>query len=390
MLRYSYLSLRAHAARVSFTAGAVAIVAGVLCYLLSLTDSLHQALRHETDPRNVIVLAEASTAESNSGFPFDRLHLLKGVPGIAQDADGAPLVSPELLAPLRIARRNVAHQFVNVALRGVDLEVAQQVHTRVRLVTGRWFEAGADELVVGSAAQRRMAGTELGDVVAVGIHRFRIVGVFEAGGGSHESELWGRRTNVGAALQRAGLSSATLRLASDDGQTVAGVLRHISAAGIGLRPIREPDYFSNQTASGRLLDALAGALAVIMAVGAIFAAVNTMYAAVAGRRREIGILRAIGFSQRRILLSFLFEATMIGLLGGLLGCGLCWLVFQMETGLRDLTGPNIFISVAFALRLSQRAVGVAILAGFLIGLLGGLAPAWAASRVLIVRALRAD
>ena len=389
-LRYSLLSLRAHATRVGLTAAAVGVVSGVLCYLLSLTDCLHQALRHETDPRNVIVLAEASTAESNSGFPFDRMQLLKGIPGVARDGDGAALVSGELLAPLRIARRDAANQHVNVALRGVDLEPAQKVHTRVRLVAGRWFDAGADELVVGRAAQRRMAGTELGDEILVGAHRFRIVGVLEAGGGAHESEFWGRRANIGAALQRAGLSSATLRLGSDDPQTISDVQRQISAANIGLRPIRESDYFSNQTASGRLLEALAGGLALIMAVGAIFAAVNTMYAAVAGRTREIGVLRAIGFSRRRVLLGFLFESAMIGLLGGLAGCAICWAVLQMESGLRDLTGPNLFISVAFALRVTQRAFGLGLLAGILIGVLGGLAPAWAASRVMVVRALRAD
>lgn len=387
-LRYTLLSLRAHALRCLLTAAAIAVVSGVLCYLLSLTDSLHAALRHEADPRNLLVLAEGATAESNSEIPFEQYQLVKGVPGIATDARGAPLISAEVVAGVRLPRRT-GGAFANIALRGVDLETALRTYERVRLRSGRWFAPGADEIVVGAAAQRRMANTELDAEIQVGSRRFRVVGVLEAAGGAHESELWGVRANVASALHRGGISSLRVRMNSTDPTDVAEIRQHIAGAGIGLRSFLETEYFAGATASGRLLEALAGALALIMAAGAVFVALNTMYAAVAGRAREIGILRAIGYRPRSILGHFLLEALLISGLGGVLGCALCgaWLLF--DSGLRDLVGRNQFVSVAFALHTSPRAVGVAIGAALLIGLVGGLGPAWSASRIAVVRALRA-
>ncbi len=389
-IRYPLLNLFARPGRALATIAGVGLVAAVLCYLLCLSTGLRDALLRNADPRILIVLAEASTAESNSALALDDIHRLTSVPGLDTDDHGRPLVSPELVVMLGLARRSdPSGSEANVLVRGVEGDVAQAVHREVRLVAGRWFRPGADELVVGAAAARQFSPGSIGTRLVCGSRTFEIVGEFAAAGTAHESEFWGPRPNVAAAFQRAGLSSAALRLSSASPDSARVALSAITGAAIGLRAFREPDYFAGEAGNARLLEGLAAGLASVMGLGAIFAALNTMYAAVAARTREIGMLRAIGFTPRRILVVFVGEALALALLGGFLGCLLCALRIWTTHGLQDLVGSSNYTAVAFQLRLAPTSVALALAVAALIGLIGGFAPARAASRLPVPLALRA-
>ncbi len=388
--RYPLLYLVVRPARALVTLLGIALVAGVVCYLLSLAAGLRTALMWHADPRVTIVVAEAATAESNSAIRLDEIHRLSSVPGLAQDEHGRPLVSPEIIDLLAVTRRSEpTGPETNVLVRGVDTELALAVHQDVHLVAGRWFEPGTDELVVGAAAARQFAQATLGSTLTCGSHTFRIVGTFAAAGTAHESELWGWRANTSAAFHRTGVSSAAIRLCSADPATTQAAVDYISGAAVGLRAIPEPAYFAAQAGNARLLELLAAGLGLVMGIGAVFAAMNTMYAAVAARTREIGMLRAIGFTPGRIVAVFLGEALALTVAGGVLGCLLCGLRIWSDSGLRDLVGSNTYTSVAFQMRLSPLSVALSLAVAALIGLVGGYVPARAAGRVPVTVALRA-
>lgn len=386
---YAVKNLHVHRIRSTLTVLGVGLVVGVFCYLLCFAEGLRRALARSGDDHNVIVLAEPATAESNSEIRYDEYPLLKALPQAAQDAQGRPLVSAEIVVQTDVTRRGDASRAgASIAVRGVDPEVARPVHPSVTLAAGRWFAAGADELMVGEAATRRFNEGTLGAKVECGNRTFTVVGVFRAGGGVHESEFWGYFPNVSDAYRRPAFSSATVRLRADDPATVAAACARIAAAGIALRAIPEPEYFSSQTQNARVLEGLALVLLFIMGTGAIFAATNTMYATVSGRTREIGMLRAIGFSSRRVLAGVLAESLILAAGGGVLGCLGCAAVVLLGQGMKDLVGTVTFTSVAFTIQLSAFNVAVSLLAALLIGLLGGFWPARAAGRLPVVQALR--
>lgn len=388
-LRYQLQNLRIRGARNALTVLGVGLVVGVFCYLLCFADGLRRALALSGDPRNVIVLAEAATAESNSAIFRDDLHKLEGIPQVARTADGRALVSPEFVVQTNVQRcGDPSGAPASVVVRGVDPDVALQVHGGTELVAGRWFRAGADELVVGAATARQFAGTTIGAALECGEHTFTVVGIFRAGGGVHESELWGYFANVAGAYRRQAYSSATVRLQSAERSVLAETNDRVASAGIALRAVPEPAYFASQGANARALEGLALGLVVIMGAGAVFAAMNTMHAAVTGRTHEIGMLRAIGFSAPRILLGILTEALLLALTGGLLGCAASAAVILLDRGTKDLVGSATFTSVAFRVGLSSVNVALSLCVAALIGLLGGYWPARAASRMPVVNALR--
>jgi putative ABC transport system permease protein len=388
-LRYQFQHLQARTSRSVLTALGVGLVVGVFCYLLCLANGLRRALALSGDPRNLIVIAEGATAESNSAvFPED-VHRLAGVPQVARDAANQPLLSPEYVVQTDVKRRgDGSGASANVIVRGVDPRVVRLVEPDVELAAGRWFAPGSDELVAGVAAARQFAHLTPGSKLDCGDRTFTIVGEFRAGGGVHESELWGYGPNVADAYRRPMYSSATMRLQSADPKTVAEASARIAGAGIALRALAEPAYYSTQAGNARVIEGLALSLMVIMGGGAILAAMNTMHAAVTGRTREIGMLRAIGFPPGRILLGILAESVGLALLGGILGCAACAALIALDRGTKDLVGTATFTSVAFTIALTSANVALSLGVAAAIGLLGGLWPARAASRIAVVDALR--
>lgn len=371
------------------TFGSVALVVGVYCHMLVLADGLERTLAVTADARNLVVLAEGATAESNSALSHDDAARLTAVPHVALGPDSRPLVSPEVVVQTDVARRGDDDASVaGVTVRGVDLPLARAVHPSVALVEGRWFQPGTYELVAGSTAARRYRQASIGMAVDCGDLRFHVVGIFRAGGGAHESEFWGHVAHVAEAYERDMYSSATIRLTSADADRVREATERIASSTVALRGVPEAAYYAGQTENARVVQNLAWMILSVMSIGAIFAAMNVMHSALVARWREIGMLRALGFSRRSLVTGFVGESTLIAVAGGLLGCAVVGLTTALGDATRDLVGSTTFTSVAFSLRLRPVHVVLSLAVSASIGILGSVVPALQATRTPVVQALR--
>jgi putative ABC transport system permease protein len=387
--RYNLRSLHTRALATATILASVAVVVGVFCYLLALSDGLRRALSIAADPNNVIVLAESATAESNSAITPDDAQRLSSLPQLARSPNGRPLVSPEVAAQTNVIRRgDPSRAIAGLAVRGVDLEVALAVHPVVQLVSGRWFRPGANELAVGEAASKQFQNVTVGSNIACGDDTFTIVGVFRAGGGPHESELWGHLSNVASAYRREMYSCAVVRLQTPDDSQVKGALKRIGSSALALRGIREDRYYAGQSNNARIVEGMALLLLAIMGIGAVFAAMNTFHSSLMGRLHEIGMLRSVGFSSGVVLAGLLVEAVLIGLVGGCLGCIAAALSILLGGPSRDLVGSTTFTSVAFTVRLRPFHIALSLLVALIIGILGGLWPTRQALRNCVISVLR--
>jgi putative ABC transport system permease protein len=255
----------------------------------------------------------------------------------------------------------------------------------VNLVEGRWFETGQREVVVSKSIRERFAHANIGDTLQFGKGPWKVVGVFDAGGSAYESEIWGDVNQMASDFDReGGFSSAYLR-ATDPIAADALTKRVSDDQRLKLDGMLESDYYAKQTSSGTPIRIIGTVVAFIMAIGSIFAAMNTMYAAVAYRGREIATLRVIGFSRPAILTSFVAESLLLALLGALVGIVLMLPFNGMQTG---TSNQVTFSEVVFALRITWTVAGYAILFALVMGFVGGLAPAWHAARQNILNALR--
>jgi putative ABC transport system permease protein len=253
------------------------------------------------------------------------------------------------------------------------------------LVEGRWFETGQREVVVSSSIRNRFAHANIGDSMEFGKGAWKVVGVFDAGGSAYESEIWGDVNQEASDFdRREGLSSAYLR-ATDPIAADALKNRVSDDQRLKLEGFIEKDYYAKQTSSGTPIKVIGIVVGFIMAIGSIFAAMNTMYAAVAYRGREIATLRVIGFSRPAILTSFVLESLFLALLGAAAGILLMLPFNGMQTGTSNAV---TFSEVVFALRITPQVAGFAVLFALIMGLVGGLAPAWQASRQNILSGLR--
>jgi len=281
---------------------------------------------------------------------------------------------------------------VNVTVRGMmpdGLEMRQlpgaEGHASVKLVDGRWFDTGQREVVVSKSIRERFAHANIGDSLEFGKGSWKVVGVFDAGGSAYESEIWGDVNQMASDFDRqGGFSSAYLR-ATDPIAADALTKRVGDDQRLKLDGLLETDYYAKQTSSGTPIRIIGTVVALIMAIGSIFAAMNTMYAAVAYRGREIATLRVIGFSRPAILTSFVLESLLLALLGALAGIVLMLPFNGMQTG---TSNQVTFSEVVFALRVTPVVAGWAIAFALVMGFVGGLAPAWHASRQNILNALR--
>ncbi|MGE0814940.1 MAG: ABC transporter permease [Vicinamibacterales bacterium] len=362
--------------------GAIGLVVAVLVVLVAMASGFRQALRATGSVENAVLTQRGSTGELTSGISFDNARAVMVDSRVARDERGVPLASPEIFVVASLPRRT--GPIANVSLRGVT-DAAFQVRQGVRIVDGRRFERGLPEIIVGRKVLERYAGVAVGQRLRMQRRDWTITGVFEANGGGFESEIWGDLDVLGPAFQRrGGYQSVTLRLRSPD---QVGAFHQDLARNprMQVQLIQERKYYDDQSAqvSAPLL-ALAVFVALVMGIGAVFGAMNTMYGIVASRTREIGTLRALGFSRGSILLSFVIESTLLALAGGLLGCALA----IPANGLSSAAGGANFAEVSFAFQVTPAAIGSALGVALVIGVAGGLLPAWRASRVPITAALR--
>ncbi|MGH9541511.1 MAG: ABC transporter permease [Terriglobales bacterium] len=382
-LAYNFRNLRLRWGATAMTAIGIALTVAVAVFILALLSGLSQAFAATGDPLNVLVMRKGAQSEVESSVSQEQLAVLRLLPGIAQDASGQPLVSGEMVVAVVLPRANGSGE-VNVTVRGLTM-AGLRLHPMVHLLSGRWFQPGHREVVVSSAIARSFSGARLGDQIRFGKGPWTVVGIFDSGGSASASEIWADVNQMSGDFGRPGFSSVLLRGA--DAMAAQALVHRVSDdQRLELDGQLETSYYAQQTSSGAPIKFIGIIIAIIMAVGSSFAAMNTMYAAVAYRGREIATLRILGFTRASILASFVVESLLLALLGWVIGV----LAILPLNGLTTTTNNAITFSEAvFQLRLTPGVAGIALAFALLMGLLGGLAPAWHAARGQIVTALRA-
>jgi len=385
LLYYNLRNLLARRLSTSLTLVVIAVMVFVLGILLSFAAGMQATLASTGSPLNIIVLKPGATAESTSIILPEEAAQLAQTPGLANDANGRPLLSRELCVQTDLPRRNAARSAANVAIRGVE-EVAFVVHPEVRIVAGRPFQQGALELIAGQAAVGRFHGLEVGSRITIGrqSHRqYTVVGIFTAGGGALESEIWAPRTMLADSYQRQLSSSVLLRLRGPE--FLPEALAYINGPSVQLTGKSETAYYDDLASTTREVILLTTVLIGIMAVGAVFAVANTMYAAVDGRRRELAMLRAIGFRRVAIMAALLSESLLLSLVACVAGC----LAAAAFSGLRqDFLSNYTWTVLAFELRMTSGVVAACVGLAVVVGVAGALAPGVRAARVNVLEALR--
>jgi putative ABC transport system permease protein len=382
--RFSMLSLSqrkgSSAAALLGIAGVVAVMVGVL----SIAQGVLKTMESSAGDSNAIVLRSGSDSEMMSGLGGDEVRIISEAPGIARNETGV-MSSPELFVVINLPMRSTGTD-ANVPLRGVQAP-AMEVRESFKLVEGRMFEWGLNEVIVGIGARQQFAGLNIGSSIEVGQEEWPVVGVFEADGGLSESEIWVDAAVLQPAYRRGNSYQAVyVKLNSRDAfEAFKDTLT--SDPRLNVKPMRESEYYDSQsTTVYNLITGLGTLIAVIMGLGAIFGALNTMYTAVSSRTREIATLRALGFRSGPVIISVLSESLLLAFVGGLIGAGLAWLAFD---GYRAATlNWASFSAITFAFDVNFKLLAQGIIFAMLIGLVGGLLPAIRAARQPVAQALR--
>jgi putative ABC transport system permease protein len=356
----------------------------VFTAVLSIAEGFRAAMRGTGDPQTVIVMRAGSDTEMTSGIGGEEARLITEAPGVTR-GEGGVFASPELFviinAPLTRSGTDA-----NVPLRGLT-PVALKVRPNVRIVEGRMFTPGSSEIVVGRAASRQFRGLTLGSTLRAGKMSWQVVGIFDAKGSVSESELWCDAHVLQSVYQRGNsYQSVYLRLETPDSfQTLKDALT--TDPRLNVTAVREPDYLAQQSqVMQSLIRTIGMGIAVLMGLGAVFGAVNTMYSAVANRTREIATLRALGFGRTPVVVSVLIESLALSLVGGAIGGLLAWAAFD---GYQTATmNWQSFSQVAFSFAVTPALLSQGLFYAAVMGLFGGLLPAIRAARLPVVTALR--
>ncbi len=382
-LIYNVRSIAQRPVSTASTAVSIGLVVAVFVAMLALATGFRAALAKTGSPDNVIVLRRGANDELSSGIDRETARIISAFSHVAAGADGQPMVSPEIYVLLNPDRRN-GTGIGNVVARGVS-ERAFQVRKGVRIVAGRQFRSGGSEVIIGRRIAERFVNMDIGDSLDFGGRKWAVVGHFEADGSGFESEVWGENEQFMPVFRGTVYQSVIFRLAS--GVTFEEAQRALEGdPRIQVSVREEQDFYTAQ--SGILtttLRIMAVFITLIMSVGAIFGAVNTMYAAVASRSPEIAVLLTLGFKPRSVLASFLAEAAVIALIGGVLGCLLTLPINGLVT---STTNWQSFSEVAFAFRVTPALLFYGLLFSVVMGVVGGFFPALRAARLPVVQALR--
>jgi putative ABC transport system permease protein len=384
-LAYNLRSLLVRRWTAAFTMGGIALVVAATMLLSALVGGLKQMLVATGEPDNLIVLRKGATSDGSSQISREAAETLGTFAGVARGPDRVPLASREIVNQPFIHTAGGGRE--NVLVRGIE-PAAFAVHPAVKLIAGHPFRPNLGEVVMGVGAARRYAGGKLGAQLAFGRRTWRVVGVFDSGGTAFDSEIWADVNDVQADTRRDGYSGVRLRVAA--GADRGALERRIADdARFTLEAKPEVSYYREQAESANTLYVLVLTLAVVMATGAVFGALNTMYAAVASRTAEIGTLRALGFGRGAILASFLTESLLLaagGLAAGILLAAFA--VYAINSLLSGVQFSMMTFSVATVLlRLSPGGAALGLLFAAGIGVLGSLAPAWRAAHLRVADAL---
>jgi putative ABC transport system permease protein len=432
-LKYNLRHLMVRFVGTVMTALGIALPTGVFCAVLALSHGLTLALAETGDPNTIVFIRKSSRTETNSSVLRTEAPIIGALDPIEKTADGKPIVSNEVMVLLNLPRVNNNGQS-NVAIRGMS-PMGRLLRPDARLVDGAWPREGMTEVAVAKAISERFENCKLGSSLPLGKRDWRVVGIFDAGTTAYGSEIWGDAPTIAAAFLREAWSGVWVRAKAGELKTAREyynsgaipksgwgtlqtsdlekspdmdtVLRGLgmvessrtSPAGLSLlmaprvdpqlksvEAFTERDYFRSQTELGSPIAGIGQFIAFFMAIGASFAVMNTMYAAVAARGREIAVLRAIGFRRRAILLSFMIESVILAVLGGALGALVSFVVNGVSTG---TTNFATFSEITFAFRVTGDVILSGFIFGGVLGVVGGLLPAIRAARVPITQAMRA-
>jgi putative ABC transport system permease protein len=357
-------------------------VVAVFTALLAMATGFESTLKATGRTDLALILRGGSDAELNSAFDRDSTDLIKQEPGIAA-ADGKPLASAELMVIAELVRKDDVKSGANITLRGVE-PAAFGLRPQLKIIAGRNFTPGLRELIVGSGVLRQFQGAEIGKIVRMRGSEWTVVGEFSSGD-AHDSEMW---TDINVARTTFGRSGSSSVLAALDGPDGLQRLKSAVAAEprLSMDVMREQDYFSGQTKQFRkTIGFLAAVVTIIMGLGAVFAALNSMYAVVAARGKEIATLRAIGFRGLPVVTSVMIEALLLALAGGAFGALLAYLLFN---NLSVSTLGQSFTQVVFNFKVTPQLVARGLIIAIIIGMIGGLMPALRAARLPVSASLR--
>ena len=381
-LKYNLRNLVVRRVSTLMTVGTIALVVAVFVALFALANGLNSALVATGAPENVIIIRPGSQTEMQSGMSKEAFQIIQTLPGIARDQNDRPKASAEIAVVVNLPRRETGESS-NVTLRGLS-DIGFSMRPQIKLVEGRMFNPDVGEAIVSRKIADRFSGTEPGQTLQLGRRALTIVGVFDAGGTSFDSEIWSSVDDVADAFDRAGYSSSLVR--AESVATRDQLVGRISAdQRLKLEAKPELVYYAEQTSASAPIRSLGIFVAIIMGIGACFGGMNTMYASVAHRTREIGTLRALGFSKAAVMTSFVIESMMLALIGGIAGCLLALPVNGIATGTMNF---RTFSELAFSFRITPDLVVYALIFSLILGLIGGLLPSRLAARMPITKALR--
>ena len=360
-------------------AGSVAVMVS----LLAMAEGLSSTISSTGEEDRVIILRDGSSSELSSGVAMTELDTVSSSPGI-KSIDGEPMIAGELFAIIDLKKKG-AESTSNLPIRGVQ-PTSFKIRPEVEIVEGRNFTTGTAEIIVGKGANNQYEGLEIGDQIKVRDSFATVVGIFSSNGNVHESEIWADLAAAQGLFRRgASASSMILKLNSPDSFDEVGLFVE-SYPNLELKVQSESDFYENQSSGADLIKVFGQVVGYIMAIGAVFAALNTMYSAVSTRLVEIGTLRALGFKGTTVLLALLIEALLLATIGGLLGGAIAYLLFNGYT-VSTLAGAS-FSQTAFAFAVTGEIIQQGLTLALFVGFIGGVFPAWNAARRDITEALR--
>jgi putative ABC transport system permease protein len=385
-LKYNLRNLVARKASTGMTTFVIGLVVAVFLSVLALVQGVTRTLSVTASTRNVIAMRVGSQAEMQSVITRDQADQIQALPGIERSSSGKPFASAELLTILNVPRED-GKTFSNVQIRGMS-PIGMEIRPGVKIVDGRMFTPATNEAIVSKKLSKRFASMKVGDTIKTGSFRWVVVGLFDADGSAYESEIWTDVTDLQQQTKRDIYSTVFVRLPDTEAasrfiETVKGDQR------LKLEGKTERKYYDEQMITADPIKALAFIVGFFTAISAAFGAMNTMYAQVSARTKEIGTLRAIGFSRRSILLSFVIEAIMLCFAGGALGVVFAFLFFKVFlTAPKGTMNFRTFSEVLFNFRMTPELIAGGLVFALAMGLVGGFFPAFRAARLKITSALR--
>lgn len=381
-IQYNVRNLVVRRSATLLTVFGIAVSVAVFVAMMALVEGIRATFVATGEPLNILAIREGAQSETGSLIEPASAVVARTLPGVARDAAGQPLVSLERILYVNMPRAGGGSS--NVVIRGAGA-TGRALRPAARLVAGRWSVAGRRELTVSRTIAARFLNCNLGDEVVTGRIRWKVVGIFDAGHTAYASEMWSGAEDIESAFQRTNYSDILIRAA--DGASVRRILDGIAAdPRMHFDARRERAYYVEQTKASTPIQILGNVVAVVMAIGSAFAAMNTMYAAVAARGREVAVLRALGFSRAAIAISFVSEAVLLAMAGGVVGSAGVLPLNGLATG---TTNWLSFSEMTFAFTITPLLLAEGVGFAALMGLIGGFLPALRASRMSPAAAMRA-